>query len=178
MEYGVYINKKNRISVNLAKRAVFVLLLVLIFDFFLFPAPLLASELDISTEAGASTEIEEVERVFTNTLPESELIGVHKTIYTSVTAYNSKINQCDDTPCITANNFNVCEHNIEDTVAANFLPFGTKVRFPEMFGDKVFTVRDRMNRRYTDRIDIWMKNNIDAKKFGVRILKVEILEEP
>lgn len=95
----------------------------------------------------------------------------------SMTAYNSLAAQTDSTPCITANNFNVCEHGIEDTVAANFLKFGTKIRIPELFGDRVFTVRDRMNKRYTDRVDIWMLKYDDAIKFGVKRATIEVLEE-
>ncbi|MDP3836643.1 MAG: hypothetical protein Q8Q67_00880 [bacterium] len=95
----------------------------------------------------------------------------------SMTAYNSLEAQTDSTPCITANNFNVCEHGIEDTVAANFLKFGTKIRIPELFGDRVFVVRDRMNRRYTDRVDIWMLEYADARQFGVKRATIEVLEE-
>ena len=93
-----------------------------------------------------------------------------------ITAYNSEVAQCDASPCITANGFNVCEHGIEDTVAANFLPFGTKVRVPELFGDRVFVVRDRMHSRFSDRVDVWMLEKANAKKFGVQIATVEIVE--
>jgi len=94
----------------------------------------------------------------------------------TMTAYNSDPRQTDDTPCITANGFNVCEHGIEDTIAANFLKFGTKVMIPELFGDRIFIVRDRMNKRYPDRVDIWMKNYTDAKKFGVKRAEIHVIE--
>jgi 3D (Asp-Asp-Asp) domain-containing protein len=93
-----------------------------------------------------------------------------------MTAYNSEAAQCDSSPCITANGFNLCEHGIEDSVAANFLKFGTKIRIPELFGDKVFIVRDRMNSRYQNRVDIWMKEKQDALNFGIKYAKIEILE--
>ena len=64
-----------------------------------------------------------------------------------VTAYSSTVDQTDSTPCITANGFDLCAHDQEDVIAANFLPFGTKVRMPELFGDQIFTVQDRMNAR-------------------------------
>ena len=107
------------------------------------------------------------------TEPEIRVIssGVH-----TMTAYNSEVGQTDDSPCITANGFNVCEHGIEDTVAANFLPFGTKIRIPDLFGDRIFVVRDRMNRRYTDRVDIWMLERSDAIQFGVRRTRIEVVE--
>jgi len=94
----------------------------------------------------------------------------------TITAYNSEVAQCDDTPCITANGFDVCEHGVEDTIAANFLKFGTKVRIPDLFGDRIFIVRDRMNKRYSNRVDVWMIEKTDAKKFGVRIAEIEIVE--
>lgn len=102
-----------------------------------------------------------------------------KIIRTSVhpmTAYNSEPGQTDDSPCITANGFNVCEHGVEDTIAANFLKFGTKVMIPELFGDRVFIVRDRMNKRYTDRVDIWMKSYDDAIQFGLKRATIQVIE--
>ena len=84
--------------------------------------------------------------------------------------------QSDATPCITANGFNLCKHGIEDSIAANFLKFGTKVRIPDLFGDRVFVVRDRMNRRYTDRVDIWMKSYDNARDFGLKYAKIEVLQ--
>lgn len=93
-----------------------------------------------------------------------------------MTAYNSEPGQTDNSPCITANGFNVCEHGEEDTIAANFLKFGTKVRIPELFGDRVFVVRDRMNKRHADRVDVWMKDRSDALKFGVKTAKIEVLK--
>jgi len=104
-------------------------------------------------------------------------IRVISSSFHSMTAYNSEVGQTDDSPCITANGFNVCEHGIEDTVAANFLPFGTKIRMPELFGDRIFIVRDRMNKRYSERVDIWMLKKVDALKFGVkRNVKIEVIE--
>src|SRR3989339_658118 len=56
-----------------------------------------------------------------------------------ITAYSSTVDQCDSTPCITANGYNLCENNKENVIATNFLPFGTKIRIPKQFGDRVFT---------------------------------------
>jgi len=94
------------------------------------------------------------------------LLKQGKVINMTVTAYNSEVGQCDDTPCITANGFNVCEHGIEDVIATNILPFGTKVMFPDLYGDKIFTVQDRMNAKYSYRADIWMVHRADAIQFG------------
>lgn len=97
------------------------------------------------------------------------------TRYITATAYSSTPDQTDDTPCITANGFDVCEHGNENIIAANFLPLGTKVRFPELFGDQIFYVMDRMNARYYERVDFWMISRESAKKFGKRNIKIEVL---
>jgi len=90
--------------------------------------------------------------------------------YITITAYSSTIDQCDDTPFITANGKTV----YDGLVAANFLKFGTQVKIPEYFGEKVFTVNDRMNVKHSDRIDVWMPTREQAVQFGARYLKVEI----
>jgi len=95
----------------------------------------------------------------------------------TLTSYNSEAAQTDDSPCITANGFNVCEYGIENTIAANFLKFGTKVKIPDIFGDRIFVVRDRMNERYSDRVDVWMVNKIDSQAFGVRRAEIYVLVE-
>lgn len=113
-------------------------------------------------------------------LPESKDKDKYKidhTLYTTITAYNSEISQCWGDPCITATGFNVCEHGIEDTIATNRLSFGTKLRIPQLFGDRVFTVRDRMNKRYHNRMDVWMVSKEDAENFGIkRDIRVQVLK--
>lgn len=94
-----------------------------------------------------------------------------------VTAYSSTVDQTDASPCITANGFNVCEHNKENIIAANFLPFGTRVRLPDISGEKIFTVQDRMHYRHSSRVDIWMKTRSKAKQFGVKRSTIEIVSE-
>jgi 3D (Asp-Asp-Asp) domain-containing protein len=98
----------------------------------------------------------------------------HRVAYsgtTFATAYNSMEWQCDSTPWITASGTR-CR---EGVIATNALPFGTKVLI-EGFGDQVFIVEDRMNRRYTERIDIWMREYDDALKFGKRKIKFYVLK--
>ena len=65
------------------------------------------------------------------------------------------------------------EHQ-QNVIAANFLPFGTKVRFPDYDPETIYTVQDRMNARYRYRADIWMKTRQEAKIFGIKNLKMEI----
>lgn len=88
----------------------------------------------------------------------------------AATAYNSMESQTDSTPWITASGTR-CR---EGVIASNFLPFGTKVLI-EGFGDRVFVVEDRMNRRYKQRIDIWFRDYSDARRFGVRTIKYHVL---
>jgi len=166
------------ISARIVKTINMLLVVVVVFDFILFPVPILAQEM----EEGA--ELREVIKLsysiknrepFINKLPENPDKEVKWSGVFPVTAYNSEVGQCDSTPCITANGFNLCEHGIEDSVATNMLPFGTKVRFPKIFGDRIFIVRDRMNSRYYERFDIWMLEHSDAIKFGLQYIEVEIL---
>jgi len=89
----------------------------------------------------------------------------------TVTAYSSTPDQTDDTPFITANGTRVRD----GIVAANWLRFGTRVRIPEMYGDKVFTVTDRMHPRHDEKVDVWMETRGEALEFGKRRLTIEIL---
>ncbi len=89
-----------------------------------------------------------------------------------VTAYSSTPDQTDSTPFITASG----THVKDGIIACNFLRFGTKVRFPQMYGDKSFVVEDRMALKNSHKIDIWFPSREEAKQFGVKLLKVEVLE--
>lgn len=126
-----------------------------------------------------SSDKEDVDEV-QNTFPEVEDRKPTRVIAAVMTAYSSEAAQTDATPCIPADwKYNLCEHYEEfgeqDTIAANFLPLGTKVRLPGLYGDKVFTVRDRMNARYgVGRGDIWMPTKTEAKQFGVKRVTMEI----
>lgn len=105
--------------------------------------------------------------------PEVKVLRTHTVI---ATAYSSSIDQTDSTPCITANGYDVCKNGEENVIAANFLRFGTKVRIPELYGDKVFTVQDRMNPKYSARIDLWKTSRNRAIDFGKRLVKIEVIE--
>lgn len=101
---------------------------------------------------------------------------VLRSFFSTITAYNSEASQCDSSPCITANGYNVCKYGREDTVAVNHLSFGTKVKIPELFGDRVFIVRDRMNSKHANRLDVWMVDKGEALNFGIKQAKIEVLE--
>ena len=89
-----------------------------------------------------------------------------------LTAYSSTPGQTDSTPFITANGKQV----YDGLIAANWLPFGTRVKFPELLGDKIFTVNDRMHQRFgRGRVDLWLDAPLDkVKAFGVKKVIMEI----
>lgn len=175
-------NYNRFISLKQAKILIIILVFVFSFDFLFFPVSVMADQ--IEGEYGLSQKqenlvknIAEEESDFVNKLPENkDVIKVRQSSYRVITAYNSEIGQTDNSPCTTATGFDVCKHGIEDTIAANFLSFGSKVKIPELFGERIFTVRDRMNARFSDRVDIWMIKKSDAIKLGVKYVKVEVLE--
>lgn len=90
-----------------------------------------------------------------------------------ITAYNSVPEQTDDTPFITASGKRVAD----GIIANNLLPFGTKVRMPQLFGGKIFIVEDRMHSRKGKYMaDIWMPEYEQAKQFGAKLTEIEVLE--
>ncbi len=89
-----------------------------------------------------------------------------------VTAYSSDPAQTDSTPFITASN----EHVRDGIIAANFLPFGTKLKIPAVFGDKIFTVEDRMAERKKNFVDVWMSTKSAAVDFGITQADVVVVD--
>ncbi|MFA5163683.1 MAG: hypothetical protein WC441_04150 [Patescibacteria group bacterium] len=173
------------------------LIVALVFQFIFFALPSLADEIntktaraegDLTIKGDSLTKSDQLDMVIEQAIQKSldsqkeydtevkEEIKVISSSVRRLSAYNSEAGQTDNSPCITANGFNVCEHGQEDTIAANFLSFGTKVRIPELFGDRIFVVRDRMHSKNGQKVDIWMKNRSDALKFGVKVAKIEVLE--
>ena len=106
----------------------------------------------------------------TGHLPLARLRGPYYVKTVTATAYNSVPWQTDSTPFTTASGATV-RHGI---VAANFLPIGTKLTIPEIYGDQIFEVQDRMNPRYYERLDIWMAEVADAKRFGKRQITIHV----
>jgi len=90
-----------------------------------------------------------------------------------VTAYSSTPWETDEDPFITAAGTWVRD----GIVANNYLPLGTKIRIPQLFGDKVFVVEDRMSwKKSNHHIDIWFPDYWQAKEFGAKNTYIEILE--
>jgi 3D (Asp-Asp-Asp) domain-containing protein len=93
--------------------------------------------------------------------------------YLWVTAYSSSLDETDEDPFITATGKEVRD----GIVATNILPFGTKIKIPSLFGDKIFVVEDRMHYRKTNVIDVWMESKEKALNFGAHYTEVLILKE-
>ena len=103
-------------------------------------------------------------------LPEIKVVQKIKVI---TTAYSSSSWQTDDTPFITAAGTYVRD----GIVANNLLAFGTKIRLPEIYGDKIFVVEDRMHaRKGYYHVDIWFASYHDALHFGAKQTYIEVLE--
>jgi len=97
---------------------------------------------------------------------------VVKKVKMVATAYSSTVWQTDDTPFITASGSTVRD----GIVANNMLPFGTEVRIPELYGDKIFIVEDRMHsRKGKYHVDIWFPDYYQAKEFGAKTIYLEVL---
>lgn len=94
-----------------------------------------------------------------------------KTVW--VTAYTSDPNETSNHPLITASGAMVSD----GVVAANFLPFGTKIEIPSLFGNKIFTVEDRTSAKFAGRVDIWMPTRNQAVDFGIQHAEIVILDQ-
>jgi 3D (Asp-Asp-Asp) domain-containing protein len=140
----------------------------------LINSPILAVLADANTILPATDII--VENSNTEIVPKEEMapeaLKVAKKQWVTVTAYSSTVDQTDSSPFYTASGTHV--HN--GTIASNFLKFGTKVRFPSVYPDRIFIVEDRMNVRFNSRVDIWFPTRQEAKSFGAKHLEIEILQ--
>lgn len=131
----------------------FILMVSLIYNLYSYPfAPLAVGIEEIPIEVKEIREIREVRKVW-------------------VTAYSSTPDQTDDTPFITASGKLVRD----GIIACNFLEFGTEVQIPDLFGDEIFVVEDRMHRRKTNFVDVWMPTKQDALNLGITHTEIIVL---
>ncbi len=94
-----------------------------------------------------------------------------QTFVVSVSGYSSTPDQTDASPFITAKGTYVRD----GVIATNFLPFGTAIKIPSLYGDKIFVVEDRMNKRYWFNVDVWFPDRDTALKLGRRTVMIEVL---
>jgi len=129
----------------------------------------------LDDEDPSSTE-ERLVLTQTNTLlPVSSPLSPQRIVNTmrvTITAYSSTPEQTDSTPFTTASGKKVRD----GIVAANMLPLGTKIKIPDLFGDKIFVVEDRMHPKNYGKVDIWFPSREEAKIFGVKQTSIVVLE--
>ncbi|MDD5145494.1 MAG: hypothetical protein PHF44_01450 [Candidatus Pacebacteria bacterium] len=102
--------------------------------------------------------------------PEPEVI---RTISALITAYSSTPEETDESPFYTASG----AHVRDGIVANNLLPLGTKIKIPNLYGDKIFVVEDRMNPKVGYFcFDIWFPSHQSAENFGVKTASIEVLD--
>lgn len=92
--------------------------------------------------------------------------------YMTASAYNSVPWQTDGSPYHTA----IGSMTRDGIVASNYFPIGTRITFPDLYGDKEFRVEDRMNPRYFKTVDIWMDEIAQSRQFGRKYVKVHIVK--
>lgn len=97
---------------------------------------------------------------------------LHRTYLVQVSGYSSEVAQTDDSPFITASG----THVRDGIVATNMFPFGTVIKIPKLYGNKIFVVEDRMNKRYQNNVDIWFGDKSDAIELGRRTVQIEVIK--
>jgi 3D (Asp-Asp-Asp) domain-containing protein len=98
--------------------------------------------------------------------------AIRRTYLVEVSAYTSEVAQTDASPFITARGTYVRD----GIVASNMFPFGTAIKIPSLYGDKIFVVEDRMNTRYQKNVDIWFSDKAAALKLGRRLVQIEVIK--
>ena len=98
-----------------------------------------------------------------------------KSMTVTATAYNSIEGQTDDDPWTAAWNNRLRPGDkiiaVSRDLEKHGLTNGAKVRIEGLPG--TYTVRDRMNKRYKNRIDVWMAEDLKrARKWGKKKLKI------
>lgn len=99
-------------------------------------------------------------------------IKIATTRYMVITAYSSTPDQTDASPFITASG----AHVRDGIIAANIFPFGTLIKMPKLYGDKIFVVEDRLAPKNGHKIDVWFPSRESAMEFGVKITEIQVLK--
>ncbi|MEI6479478.1 MAG: hypothetical protein WCO21_01445 [bacterium] len=89
----------------------------------------------------------------------------------NITAYTSSADECGNALGITKSG----EPARDGIVACNFLPLGTRIKIPDLFGEKEFIVKDRMAKRKRNFIDIWVSSKKRAFQIGRSRMRIVIL---
>jgi len=139
-------------------------------------AGLFFPHLIIADTAGADSQVIAKIETLTSCPIHKDLYGVKKVIKRAViTAYTDHPALTDDRPREAASGKEV----FDGMVATNIFPFGTRIKIPEVYGDKIFFVEDRMNRKYNGKphFDVFLPTYDEAKQFGAKFTQVVILQD-
>jgi len=153
------------------------LIILLVLGIFIGASPVLESKTQTNENNLVLFSFPELTTIEQNSLlPVTSLFNSNsqnKQIKVIVTAYSSTTWQTDNSPFITAAGTEVRD----GIIANNLLPFGTKVKMPELYGNKVFVVEDRMHyRKGYYHVDIWFPSYEQALDFGAKTTYIEVLE--
>ncbi|WP_444929696.1 3D domain-containing protein [Microbulbifer sp. SSSA002] len=101
--------------------------------------------------------------------------AMKKTMVVDATAYNSVPGQTDSDPWVAAWNNRLRPGDkiiaVSRDLERHGLTNGAKVKIEGLPG--TYTVRDRMNKRFRNRIDVWMEKDIrKARAWGKKKLKI------
>jgi 3D (Asp-Asp-Asp) domain-containing protein len=131
----------------------------------------LRSELAQTKELAAShSTLEEEARILKKALAQRERV---KDV--TVTAYNPEEDQCDEDPYVAASMRRVRSGTIavsRDLFRQGWV-FGRKVRIE---GLGIFEINDLMNKRFSNRIDVFMWDRNQAEAFGRRRAQAALLD--
>jgi 3D (Asp-Asp-Asp) domain-containing protein len=92
----------------------------------------------------------------------------------TATAYSSTPDQTDSTPFITASGARVRPGTLAvspDLLRDGAVRFGDQVRIE----GRLYVVEDTMHRRWRRRVDVWMPSRGEARRWGVRRVRMEVL---
>lgn len=118
--------------------------------------------------------------VFAATASVNASAGVQKSMTVHATAYNSVAGQTDKDPWTAAWNNRLRPGQkiiaVSRDLEKHGLTNGAKVKIEGLPG--TYTVRDRMNKRFKNRIDVWMEKDIKkARRWGKKKLKISLLKK-
>ena len=99
----------------------------------------------------------------------------------TATAYTSTHRQTDSSPCISATNKNICKLHSKGVriiaVSRNLERLGYRMGKHVLIRGKRYLITDRMNKRFTNRIDFYMgRNHRAAMKWGIRKVNIKLID--
>ncbi len=164
----------------LPKKWYFLILIILILISGIFPFYLLQgrqvkaeTDIDLNDQPFFDLQLVQGDSLLPNITPPALRVETVNSFKVIVTAYSSSVWETQGDPFITASG----ERVRDGIVANNLLAFGTKIRLPEIFDDKIFEVTDRMHARKSSyHVDIWFPSRESALEFGAKLTEMEILE--